>query len=270
MSLETERKEYLELINSLNFHSYRYHVLDAPVISDYEYDKMLKRLVDIEDAHPDWIVPESPSQRAGGAVLDKFVKVRHPRAVLSLANGFGPQDVRAWYERIIRLDDRVAGSGFVVEPKIDGLTVVLHYQDGRFVLGATRGDGVIGEDITANLRTVRALPLTIPVSPDGPKPPSRLVVRGEAFINIRDFDALNQRLQEAGEKTYLNPRNTAAGSLRQLDTALTASRPLRLLTYQILEADGTIPETQWETLAYWRALGRPATGKAVCSKTLGG
>lgn len=201
-------------------------------------------------------------------VLDKFVKVRHPRPVLSLANGFGPQDVRAWYERILRLDDRVAHSGFVVEPKIDGLTVVLHYQDGRFVLGATRGDGIIGEDITGNLRTVRALPLTIPMSPDGPKPSSRLVVRGEAFINIRDFDALNQRLQEAGEKTYLNPRNTAAGSLRQLDTALTASRPLRLLTYQILEADGPIPETQWETLAYLRSLGLPATDQAVYCKNL--
>src|SRR5574340_435627 len=268
MSLDTERKLSLDLVKTLNFHSYRYHVLDAPVISDYEYDKMLKQLVDIEAAHPDWIVPESPSQRAGGGVLDKFVKVRHPRPVLSLANGFGPQDVRAWYERILRLDDRVAHSEFVVEPKIDGLTVVLHYHDGRFVLGATRGDGIIGEDITGNLRTVRALPLTIPVSADGPKPPARLVVRGEAFINIRDFDALNQRVQEAGEKTYLNPRNTAAGSLRQLDTALTASRPLRLLTYQILEADGPIPETQWETLSYLRSLGLPATDQAVYCKNL--
>lgn len=263
MSLETEQKEYLELVKALNFHSYRYHVLDAPVISDYEYDKMLRQLTEIEAAHADWIVPESPSQRTGGAVLDKFVKVRHPGQVLSLANGFGPQDVRAWYERIFRLDERVAHSGFVVEPKIDGLTVVLHYQDGRFVLGASRGDGIIGEDITGNLRTVRALPMTIPVLSEGPVPPSRLVVRGEAFINILDFDALNQRLQEAGEKTYLNPRNTAAGSLRQLDTALTASRPLRLLTYQILEASGPVPDTQWETLSYLKALGLPVTDHAI-------
>ncbi|MRR30431.1 NAD-dependent DNA ligase LigA, partial [bacterium] len=263
MSIENERQELAELVRTLNFHSYRYHVMDSPVISDYEYDKMLKRLLELETAHPDWILPDSPSQRAGSAVLDKFVKVRHPRAVLSLANGFSPQDVRAWYDRIVRLDERVGSSGFVIEPKIDGLTVVLHYHDGRFVLGATRGDGVVGEDITANLRTMRGVPLTIPVLEDGPKPPSKLVVRGEAFMNLKDFEALNQRMIEAGEKAYLNPRNTAAGSLRQLDTSLTASRPLRLLTYQILSADGEIPGTQWGTLELLRQLGLPVTDAAV-------
>jgi len=268
MSLQDAYKEYQNLVQSLNFHSYRYHVLDAPVISDYEYDKMLKHLIEIETNHPDWISNDSPSQRAGSGVLEKFTKVRHPGPVLSLANGFGAQDVRGWYERILRLDERVDQTGFVVEPKIDGLTVVLHYQDGRFVLGATRGDGVIGEDITMNLRTVRALPLTIPVNPDGPKPPSRLVVRGEAYMNIQDFDALNQNLLEAGEKTYQNPRNTAAGSLRQLDPGLTASRPLRLLIYQILDSDGPIPTTQWELLAYLRALGFPVTDQASLFKTL--
>ncbi len=268
MSTENERQELAELVRTLNFHSYRYHVMDSPVISDYEYDKMLKRLLELETAHPDWILPDSPSQRAGSAVLDKFVKVRHPGAVLSLANGFSPQDVRAWYERIVRLDDRVASSGFVIEPKIDGLTVVLHYQDGRFVLGATRGDGVVGEDITANLRTMRGVPLTIPVQEDGPKPPARLVVRGEAFMYLKDFEALNQRMIEAGEKAYLNPRNTAAGSLRQLDTSLTASRPLRLLTYQILTADGETPGTQWGTLELLRQLGLPVTDAAVLVKNI--
>lgn len=268
MSTENERQELAELVRTLNFHSHRYHVLDAPLISDYEYDKMLKRLLELEAAHPDWISPDSPSQRAGSAVLDKFVKVRHPGSVLSLANGFGAADVRAWYERILRLDDRVASSGFVVEPKIDGLTVVLHYQDGRFVLGATRGDGVVGEDITANLRTIRGVPLTIPLQKDGPKPPPRLVVRGEAFMNLRDFEALNQRMIEAGEKAYLNPRNTAAGSLRQLDTTLTASRPLRLLTYQILSADGATPDTQWGTLELLRELGLPVTDAAVLVKDI--
>lgn len=268
MGLEDDRQEYQDLVQTLNFHSYRYHVLDTPLISDYEYDKMLKRLMELEAEHPDWILPDSPSQKAGGTVLDKFSKVQHPGAVLSLANGFGAQDVRAWYGRILRLDERVAQTGFVVEPKIDGLTVVLHFQDGRFVLGATRGDGVIGEDITANLRTIRVLPLTIPVHSDGQKPPSRLVVRGEAFMNLRDFEALNQRLQEAGEKAYLNPRNTAAGSLRQLDTALTASRPLRLLTYQILAADGPVPETQWETLVYLKELGLPVTDQAAYCKNI--
>ncbi|MHB0987517.1 MAG: NAD-dependent DNA ligase LigA [Bellilinea sp.] len=268
MSSENERQELEELVRTLNYHSYRYHVLDTPVISDYEYDKMLKRLLELEAAHPDWILPDSPSQRAGSEVLDKFVKVQHPGAVLSLANGFSAQDVRAWYERIVRLDERVSQSGFVVEPKIDGLTVVLHYQDGRFVLGATRGDGVVGEDITANLRTVRGVPLTIPVQANGPKPPARLVVRGEAFMYLRDFDALNRRLLEAGEKTYLNPRNTAAGSLRQLDPALTASRSLRLLTYQILSADGSVPDTQWGTLELLRGLGLPVTDQAVLVKNI--
>ncbi|HWR66705.1 MAG TPA: NAD-dependent DNA ligase LigA, partial [Bellilinea sp.] len=267
-SSENERQELAELVRTLNFHSHRYHVLDAPLISDYEYDKMLKRLLELEAAHPEWVSPDSPSQRAGSAILDKFVKVRHPGAVLSLANGFGAADVRAWYERILRLDDRVASSGFVVEPKIDGLTVVLHYQDGRFVLGATRGDGVVGEDITANLRTIRGVPLTIPVHKDGPKPPARLVVRGEAFMNLRDFEALNQRMIEAGEKAYLNPRNTAAGSLRQLDTSLTASRPLRLLTYQILTADGDTPTTQWGTLELLRGFGLPVTDAAVLTKDI--
>lgn len=270
MSSENERQELDELVRTLNFHSHRYHVLDAPLISDYEYDKMLKRLLELEAAHPEWVSPDSPSQRAGSAVLDKFVKVRHPRAVLSLANGFGAADVRAWYERILRLDDRVAASGFVVEPKIDGLTVVLHYQDGRFVLGATRGDGVVGEDITANLRTIRGVPLTIPVQQDGPRPPAQLVVRGEAFMNLRDFESLNQRMIEAGEKAYLNPRNTAAGSLRQLDTSLTASRPLRLLTYQILNADGDIPTTQWGTLELLRGLGLPVTDAAVLVEDIDG
>lgn len=268
MSVENERQEYNDLIRELNFHSYRYHVMDAPLISDYEYDKMLKRLQEIETAHPEWITQDSPSQRAGSTVLDKFVKVRHPEPVLSLANGFSPEDVRAWYDRILRVDERIATSGFVVEPKIDGLTVVLHYQNGRFVLGATRGDGEIGEDITANLRTVRGVPLTIPVDQKGPRPPDRLVVRGEAFMYLRDFDALNKRLEEAGEKTYLNPRNTSAGSLRQLDPGLTASRPLRLLTYQILAADGQVPTKQWELLAYLRDLGLPVTDAAVYCKDI--
>ncbi|HVN56261.1 MAG TPA: NAD-dependent DNA ligase LigA, partial [Anaerolineaceae bacterium] len=150
-------------------------------------------------------------------------------------------------------------TSFVIEPKIDGLTVVLHYHDGRFVLGATRGDGEIGEDVTANLRTIRAIPMAIPVQSTGPEPPSTLVVRGEAFINIADFVRLNNRLAEAGEKTYLNPRNTAAGSLRQLDPGLTASRPLTLLVYQVVQASGPIPNTQWELLQYLRDLGFPVT-----------
>jgi DNA ligase (NAD+) len=155
-----------------------------------------------------------------------------------------------------------------VEPKIDGLTVVLHYENGRFIKGATRGDGLVGEDVTLNLRTIRAIPLKIPLDSKGPNPPRRLVVRGEAYISTASFEKLNQQLQEKGEKTYLNPRNTAAGSLRQLDPTLTASRPLTLLTYDIVAADGETPKTQWELLNYLKALGFPISNKIRLCDTL--
>lgn len=276
----TTRSRYEELKAQVNLHNYRYHVLDAPLISDLEYDRLLAELKQIEAEHPDWVTPDSPTQRAGAAPLDKFEKVRHPAPILSLANAFGADEARAWFERIKKLDERVAAAKFVVEPKIDGLSVVLHYRNGVFVQGATRGDGEVGEDITANLRTVRAIPLKIPVesseqrtasmgdvplfsTPISSTLPAYLVVRGEAFITRHDFEALNRQLEEAGLKTYLNPRNTAAGSLRQLDPTLTASRPLTLLVYQIVHAEGgDVPATQWETLAYLRALGFPVTDVA--------
>lgn len=253
---------YEELKAQINFHNYRYHVLDAPVISDLEYDRLLNELKKIEADHPDWITPDSPTQRAGAKVSEKFEKVRHPAPILSLANAFGGDDARAWFERVKKLDDRVEKAKFVVEPKIDGLSVVLHYRGGQFVQGATRGDGEVGEDITSNLRTVRAIPLKIPVESGKwkDKLPRHLVVRGEAFIPIKEFENLNKRLEEAGEKTYLNPRNTAAGSLRQLDPQLTASRPITLLVYQIVYAEGgKVPTSQWEILEYLKSLGFPVT-----------
>src|SRR5512135_1421399 len=164
MPTRDQRARYEKLKSEINYHNHRYHVLDSPVISDVEYDKLLVELRQIEADHPDWVTPDSPTQRAGAAPADRFEKVRHPRPVLSLANAFGADDARAWYERVRRIDDRVGMAKFVVEPKIDGLSVVLHYHDGVFVQGATRGDGEVGEDITANLRTVRSIPLRIPVS----------------------------------------------------------------------------------------------------------
>jgi DNA ligase (NAD+) len=261
-------EEYESLKKELNYHAHRYYVLDSPLISDYEYDQKMKMLVELEASHPEWISGDSPSQRTGGSPLEKFTKVRHPRPILSLANAFNEADIHAWYERIARLEERVRTTKYVVEPKIDGLTVVLHYQNGRFVQGATRGDGDIGEDVTANLRTIKAVPLLIPVDANGPRSPARIVVRGEAFMTIHDFDELNKGLEEAGEKTYLNPRNTAAGSLRQLDPTLTATRPLQLLTYQIVEADGPVPTHQWELLAYLKALGFPVTSDAQLCNTI--
>jgi DNA ligase (NAD+) len=287
------RQRYEELKQQIHFHNHRYHVLDAPVISDAEFDKLLHELRQIETGHPDWVTPDSPSQRSGAEPSEKFEKVRHPRSILSLANAFGAEDARAWYERVCKLDDRVGKTRFVVEPKIDGLSVVLHYREGIFIQGATRGDGEEGEDITTNLRTVRAIPLKIPVqttyngalpgdrgdavqpslpgnqthSSILPVPPSYLVVRGEIFIPVKEFEKLNKRLEENGEKTYLNPRNTAAGSLRQLDPAITASRPLNLLVYQIIHWENNSqfpqePRSQWGLLEYLRSLGFPVTDVA--------
>jgi DNA ligase (NAD+) len=256
------RVEYLR--QQINYHNYLYHVLDAPIISDYEYDKLANELVRLEAEHPEWISQDSPTQRAGAAPSDRFQKVSHPRPMLSLANAFDEAGVRAWYERILKVDERVATADYVVEPKIDGLTVVLHYDHGLFVKGATRGDGEIGEDITKNLRTIQTLPLRIPVDPNGITPPAYLVVRCEAFIPLEDFDSLNQRLLAAGEKTYQNPRNTAAGALRQLDPALTAQRSLTILTYAIVAGADVNVDTQWETLALLRSMGFPTPEAYHC------
>ncbi|HET9912604.1 MAG TPA: NAD-dependent DNA ligase LigA [Anaerolineales bacterium] len=254
------KSRYEELKQQIHFHNHRYHVLDAPVISDLEFDRLLNELKGIEAEHPDWITPDSPTRRAGAQPAARFVKVTHPAPILSLANAFGADDARGWFERVSRIDDRVEKAKFVVEPKIDGLSVVLHYRDGIFIQGATRGNGEIGEDITANLRTVRSIPLRIPVDEKGPKPPKYLVVRGEAFMPVKEFEELNRSREEAGQPRYLNPRNTAAGALRQLDPALTASRPLTLLVYQIIHSDGgKIPTSQWEVLEYLKGLGFPVT-----------
>lgn len=310
----TSPSRYNELKQQIHYHNHRYHVLDDPIISDVEYDRLLVELRQIEADHPDWVTPDSPTQRAGATVSEKFEKVRHPRPILSLANAFGAADARAWYERIRKLDDRVERARFTVEPKIDGLSVVLHYRDGVFVQGATRGDGEIGEDITANLRTVRAIPLQIPVKSNEKQDdekhsvgqlsmfsqpaqpvshslvPAYLVLRGEVFITNKDFEKLNSKLAEAGEKTYLNPRNTAAGSLRQLDPAITASRPLTILVYQVVyyelsgtpvgqlasqpanrptgQPDSPVPASQRELLAWLKALGFPVSDAAQTFDTL--
>ncbi|HEY61074.1 MAG TPA: NAD-dependent DNA ligase LigA [Anaerolineae bacterium] len=250
-------KRYKQLCREINYHNYRYHVLDDPVISDYEYDELLLKLRQIEEQHPDWISADSPTQRAGAGPSEKFEKVVHPAPILSLANAFSADDIRSWLERISKIDERVLHTNFVVEPKLDGLSVVLHYRDGLFVQGATRGNGEVGEDITANLRTIKTLPLRIPAKLNGLKPPPYIVVRGEAMIRIPDFEALNKRREESGLRTYVNPRNTAAGALRQLDPSLTAQIPLMIMIYQIITGEGDLPKTQVETIRFLRALGFP-------------
>ena len=249
------RQEMEKLKAEIRFHNHQYYVKDAMLVSDFEYDQLVNRLREIEAVHPEWITADSPTQRVGAGASSKFSKVQHPAPILSLANAYDLDGVRAWQQRIARLDERVLDADYVTEPKFDGLTVVLTYRNGEFVQGTTRGNGDVGEDITENLRTVRSIPLRIPVSPDGPTPPPELVVRGEVLMLIEEFEALNNRLAEQGEKTYVNARNTASGSLRQLDPAITATRPLTALIYAVVAADGLMPSTQWATLSLLRSYG---------------
>ena len=288
-----------DLREQINYHCYRYHVLDAPVISDAAYDALYRELQELEAAHPELITPDSPTQRVGGEVREEFTAVVHPHPMLSLQNAFNPDELRAWRDRFLRLlPEGTPEPAYVVEPKIDGLTVVLHYTGGLFTLGATRGDGLRGEDITPNLRTVRALPLRIPMLPPSSPPlagpvlrsipapprkaarsphrrysaaavplsegrlsvPGRLVVRGEAYMPIDAFEAFNRAQEAAEKKTYANPRNTAAGSLRVLDSSITASRPLSLFCYRVVVLEGgPAPGGQWQALDYLRRLGFPVS-----------
>ena len=260
--MEINHDNYEKLKQEINFHNYQYHVNDAPLISDAEFDHLLIELREMEGVHPEWVSPDSPTMRAGSVTSEKFAKVSHPAPVLSLANAFNKDDVRAWFERQIKTDPRVGDSAFVLEPKIDGLTVVLRYEKGVLVQGVTRGDGIIGEDVTPNVRTIKSIPLHIPVQETDLEVPETLVVRGEVFMFNSDFEKLNEELIAKGEKTWLNPRNTAAGSLRQQNSDITAKRPLSIYTYQILYyAGGTVPETQWERLDYLRKLGFPVSNE---------
>jgi DNA ligase (NAD+) len=261
------------LREQINYHAYRYYVLAAPVISDAEYDALVEELIALEEAHPGLIAPDSPTQRVAESPVEGLAKTTHPAPILSLAAAKDPDEVRAWWERVGKLlppDVSPDEVDFVVEPKIDGLTVVLTYENGLFTLGATRGDGEVGDDITTNLRTVKALPLRIPVGRGGSSPrseaewergeergvPARIVVRGEAFIPLADFEAF--QAQEAAEgRSYANPRNTAAGALRQLDPRVTATRPITMLCYDIVAPLEELPPTQWKALARLEALGFP-------------
>ena len=268
MGREAVQREIVGLRREIEEHNYSYYVLNTPTISDYEWDKLLRRLQALEADFPDLISPDSPTQRIAVEPAEGFRRVPHPAPILSLGNAYEDSEVLAWFERIAKLDPRVKGADFVVEPKLDGLTVVLHYQNGIFQMGATRGDGETGEDISSNLRTIRSLPLRIPVRHGEIKPPTNLVVRGEALIFLDDFSQLNRTLQESGERAYVNPRNTAAGALRQLDPALTASRPIRLICYDIITAVGDVPTQQWEVIAYLRALGFPVPDGITHAKNI--
>ncbi len=258
MDRQVARKRAEKLRELINYHNYRYYVLNSPVVSDAEYDALMDELREIEAEFPDLITPSSPTQRVGAKPSEGFQKVTHPAPILSLDKATNREEILQWKTRIekLRPEENILPLSYVVEPKFDGLTVVLHYRDGVFELGATRGDGEIGEDITSNLKTIHTLPLSLPADPHGPTPPPFLVVRGEVLILLDDFEALNQRLAEKDLPTFANPRNAAAGSLRQLDPSVTAERPLFLYAYSIVTAGGgPVPETQKETLAFLKALG---------------
>jgi DNA ligase (NAD+) len=259
--LPTDLSARMEELRSLiRYHQHRYYVLDDPEISDTEFDVLFQELQQLEAEHPELRSDDSPTQRVGGYVSEKFEKVRHPTPMLSLGNAFSQEELFAWRERLRRLlpaDDRAA-LRYVVEPKFDGLTVVLHYENGRFVLGATRGDGLFGENVTPNLRTVRVLPLQIPLDPKEGPAPTRLVARGEVYVEKQDFTRFNEAQLAQGVKSYANPRNFASGSLRQLDTTISAGRPLKVWLYQALIVEGEqIPTSHSGGLDLMRRLGLP-------------
>jgi DNA ligase (NAD+) len=256
----TSEEKIAELRREVDYHLYRYHVLDSPVISDAEYDELYQQLVTLELQNPELVTPDSPTQRAGAEPLDAFEKVTHPAPILSLSNAFNVEELCAWRTRIgRRLPDPDMALDYTAEPKLDGLSIVLTYRDGLFVQGGTRGNGEVGEDVTQNLRTVRSLPQRIPVDPASKlAPPPYLVVRGEVFFPLDRFEAFNAARTEAGESAYMNPRNAAAGSLRQLDSTITAARPLTLYCYDLIVWDGIeAPDKQWDRLGYLRELGFP-------------
>ncbi len=268
MASKQNRKRAAQLRDELNHHNYLYHVLDDPVISDAEYDQLLQELRQLEQDNPELITPDSPTQRVGGAVLEGFDRVPHPQPILSLSNAFNADDLRGWHERISKLDERVEETAFVVEPKLDGLTVVLQYEQGVFVQGATRGDGEHGEDITANLRTVKTLPLRIPLNPNGVEVPRQLTVRGEALIFKKDFEEMNRLAEQEGGRLYVNPRNTAAGSLRQVDTSLTAERPIRIFCYAVVDSSSQSWSRQSEVLEFLQQVGFPVQPNSRICETI--
>ena len=234
----------------LRYHADRYYNEDAPVISDGQYDTLLQELRCLEVKYPGCLNPDSPTQRVAGAPADGFTQVEHPMPMLSLANAFDREGMEAWHRRVTDLLD---GQSFrmVAELKIDGLAVRLTYRDGRFLLGATRGNGQTGEDVTHNLRTVRSIPLTL-----AGHPPADLEVRGEVYLPLDSFKKMNEERERLGEQLYANPRNTGAGTIRQLDSKVTASRNMQMWVYSLNDTGvAPMPAGHWECLQNLKSYG---------------
>lgn len=237
-------QEIAELRQEIGRHNHRYHVLDDPLISDAEYDRLFRRLLDLEKAHPELATPDSPTQKVGAAPLERFATVQHSLPMLSLNNAMAPEELEEFEERIrrfLKISDNIE---YAVEPKIDGLAVELVYVDGKFTLGSTRGDGINGENITVNLKTIRSIPLSLRA--DGHALPRRLEIRGEVFLPLHAFQKMNREREEEGQPVFANPRNAAAGSLKQLDSTITAKRPLDIFCHGTGIIEGISFATHWE------------------------
>jgi DNA ligase (NAD+) len=245
-----EVKQRIEKLREIiNYHNYRYYVLDSPEISDAEFDSLMRELSKLEEQYPQFVTPDSPTQRVGAAPVEAFGVVEHPVPLLSLGNAFSYEELLAWHDRTKRLlgNERF---NLACELKMDGLAVALTYVDGMLVTGATRGDGYRGEDVTQNLRTIKSIPLSVPKSA-----PKRFEVRGEVYLSKAGFKKLNEERAAEGQPLFANPRNAAAGSLRQLDSRITAKRLLDIYVYGLGYAEETVPETHWECMEYLKSLG---------------
>lgn len=242
MEIEKRIESLTEQLNQAN---YRYYVLDDPILQDFEYDHMLRELEDLEKAYPEFAKPDSPTQRVGGEALSKFEKVTHSVALMSLQDVFSLEELNDF---IGKIHNEYPNTEFTVEPKIDGLSVALEYENGVFVRGATRGDGIVGEDVTENLKTIRSIPMTLDNAPE------KLIVRGEVYMPKASFARLNERQEAEGKQTFANPRNAAAGSLRQLDPKIAAQRGLDILVFNVQLAQGVQFSTHAESLEYLKAL----------------
>lgn len=267
MTDDALQQQVTRLRGNLEKWAWEYHVKDAPTVTDAEYDAALNELRAIEAAHPELVTPESPTQQVGAYETSTFAEVHHVRPMLSLGNVFNRDEVLAWGARVERLAEGEP-LAFVTEAKIDGLAVALTYVDGRLERAATRGNGLVGDDITPNIRMVKAIPpkLTAPTS----RPmPGTIEIRGEVFMRKDDFEALNRRVEEAGGKAFMNPRNAAAGSIRQKDTRITAQRTLSMFGYQIgYVLDGEMPETHWGALQFLQELGFPTGPNIAVSESI--
>jgi len=252
MVTEAVRKKVEKLREEIEYHNYRYYILDQPEISDGQYDRLMRELEMLEEQFSELRTPNSPTQRVGAPPLEEFEIVRHSIPMLSLANAFDETEAKEFDKRVKKFLGTSSGIDYVTEPKLDGLAVELVYEKGQFVVGSTRGDGINGENITQNLRTIKTIPLQL-IRKEIPVP-ERLEVRGEVIIQLKRFRDLNRKREEMGESLFANPRNAAAGSVRQLDSKITAGRPLEIYCYGIGEVQGRTFKTHWEilqTLSKW-------------------